>query len=406
MVQCKKNKAITKYKKNCNDYFTLIHEYRNHTNIRIDHESVYKRINRLAAMLEKPSPYISRFEQERIRKDAQVLICGESESNEEEEEEEEEEENTEDQSLTSSELDLNEEEHNAFLYYCENCLRKQSVYLVSTLGEVYNLQFRERSKYNLKMKKKFRFAPRERGDDEHFYLCQECDSFLVTEDDGDTAKSAKFTWPSFIISTLMNENVISVYGNRAWQLVPTYWRHWWVETLPLATLNGYNDITIDYPPSIITDRTCELNDWKNKNDSNMLFEIAQACNRHMMPTVLCPWGCTEFIFRSGYLSIDLIYQRFLRKTSLTMIHDVNTMKYVTYCRDDYIRFDNKYEYLLLNEKDWTVVPSVYLQTGYGVQVMTCKDHDQGCTKCMIHPPRQPNYILPCKYIQTRCVTQL
>ena len=34
--------------------------------------------------------------------------------------------------------------------------------------------------------------------------------------------------------------------------------------------------------------------------------------------------------------------------------------------------------------------------------MTCKDHDSGCKKCMIHPPRQPHHILPSKYADQIC----
>ena len=54
------------------------------------------------------------------------------------------------------------------------------------------------------------------------------------------------------------------------------------------------------------------------------------------------------------------------------------------------------------KKSWKVMPSVCLQDGYGAQVMTCKDHDSGCKKCIIHPPRQPHHILPSKYADQIC----
>ena len=83
------------------------------------------------------------------------------------------------------------------------------------------------------------------------------------------------------------------------------------------------------------------------------------------------------------------------------MNDVETMKHVAYCRDDYISFNNNYKCLLLNES-CKVIPSICLQDGYEVQVMTCKDHDSGCKKCMIHPPRQPHHILPSKYSDQIC----
>ena len=56
----------------------------------------------------------------------------------------------------------------------------------------------------------------------------------------------------------------------------------------------------------------------------------------MVPCVSCPWGCSEPIFHSGCVSLDLIYQRFLLKVNLDVIKDISVMKYVTYIGDDYI----------------------------------------------------------------------
>ena len=212
-------------------------------------------------------------------------------------------------------------------------------------------------------KKKFKFSPRGFSINT-FCLCQECDSYLVKEDDK-SSKLTKSTWPSFILSTLINKDVISSYGVKAWQLIPYTWRYWWVDTLQYISPD-YVSISIESPEPIIVDRSFELDEWKTKLESQKLPDIAQACNKYMIPNVLCPWGCNEFIFRSGFLSIDIVYQRFLRNVSLNMMNDVDTMKYVAYCRDDYIRFNNDYKCLLLN-KSWKVMP-----------IVTCKDHYSGC----------------------------
>ena len=164
---------------------------------------------------------------------------------------------------------------------------------------------------------------------------------------------------------------------------------------------GYDDISIDNPEPIIIDRTTELDEWKSKIDSQKLPEIADVCNKFMIPNILCPWGCNEFIFKSGFISIDIMFQRFLRKASLTMIHNVTAMQYISYCRNDYIRFTGDYDCLLLNP-NWKVMPSVCLRSPHGVQVMTCKDHDGGSKQCMIHPPRQPKHNLASKYSDQMC----
>ena len=283
--------------------------------------------------------------------------------------------------------------------YCDNCLRMQSEHLVSEYGNTFRLQFTERSAGDLKNFLSFKFAPR--GDErDAFYLCQECDRFLVTEEKPKAAKSAKNTWPSFILATLINEDVISIYRDKVWKLIPSQWRHWWVDTLPLVC-EGYDNISIESPYPVTVDKTFELVEWRTKINSQLLPEIEFACNKYMMPTILCPWGCNEFIFRTGFMSIDIVFQRFLRKVVLKLIHDIDKMKFITYCRDDYIRGNNDYDCLLLN-KEWTVKPSFCLRRNFGVQVMTCQDHDKGCPRCMIHPPRQPNHILSSKYSDQLC----
>jgi hypothetical protein len=121
----------------------------------------------------------------------------------------------------------------------------------------------------------------------------------------------------------------------------------------------------------------------------------------MIPCVLCPWVCSEFIFSCGYISFDLIYQRYLKKVNIDLIQKINVMKYVQFCRDDFIRFDNDYECWLLNKK-WTITPSVCIVRDEGMKFMVCKEHNGGSAKAYVHLLRQPNHILPCKYSDQIC----
>ena len=77
--------------------------------------------------------------------------------------------------------------------FCDNCLIKQNQQLISTFGEQYRLHFFEQSKRDIRKFRKFKYSPRYH--DKEVYLCQECNSFLVTEYDKKIAKSAKNTWP-------------------------------------------------------------------------------------------------------------------------------------------------------------------------------------------------------------------
>ena len=165
---------------------------------------------------------------------------------------------------------------------------------------------------------------------------------------------------------------------------------------------AYIDITINHPESIIVDRSSENMEWFIYIGSQKLPRIASACNKFMIPCVLCPWGCTEFNFSCGHISLDIMFQRFLPKKNITHIENIDRMKFVNYCRDDYIRFDGSYDCWLLNKDDWTVKPSICYVEGKGMQFMVCKEHHQGNCLVYIHPLRQPHHILPCKYSDQIC----
>ena len=92
--------------------------------------------------------------------------------------------------------------------------------------------------------------------------------------------------------------------------------------------------------------------------SMKLLRLASACNKYVLPSVLCLWGCSEHIFSCGHLSIDIMFQRFLPEVELVTIHSLETTKFIKYCCDNFIRFDNDYDYWILN-KECVVRPSLY-----------------------------------------------
>ena len=179
-------------------------------------------------------------------------------------------------------------------------------------------------------------------------------------------------------------------------------------------MKEYYDVTIEKPEPVIIDQTLNQKHWNEDIKSMMLPRIARACNKNMIPTILCPWGCSEFIFSNGLIPLDIIFQRFLPKVNIDLMEKKEKMKNVQYCRDDFIRYHDKYDCWLLNREDWLVMPSVVYVPNKGMQFMVCKDHDKGSVKAYIHPPRQSNHILPCKYsdqichavIKPRTITQM
>ena len=296
--------------------------------------------------------------------------------------------------------------------YCKNCLRKQSEFLMETYNDQYSLQFFRVRSDEIARRIKFRRFLCSKTNVFSFSLCQECWNYLNPDIDSKTANSSENTWPAFVCTTLSNSEAFKIYGLKLWQLIPRIWRYWWIDTLPLF-LPEYSSISIYAPPPLFHDRSCEIVDWKTKISSQSLPQIAQACNKYMMPCVLCPWGCSEYIFHAGHVSLDIVFQRYLMKVKIQLIHDISVMKYIRHSRDDFVRWSGVYDCWLLNP-NWAVTPSFNFIKGKGMQVMVCKDHNSGHPHLCIHPIRQPGHILPCKFsdqmthavIKPRTITQM
>ena len=61
--------------------------------------------------------------------------------------------------------------------------------------------------------------------------------------------------------------------------------------------NVFQAISIDNPSPIFVDRTLEIDEWNEDINSYELARLASTCNKHLMPKILCPWGCTEYNHR-------------------------------------------------------------------------------------------------------------
>ena len=291
---------------------------------------------------------------------------------------------------------------------CSNCRR-----LANTSDDpnnFYNITTKRFKRRQIKDRRKFRHIPCRKvfdcpENDEDYFLCDEC-AFFLTSDEKD-CNSFKFVWPSFYWKLLTNDEILSSIdcagAQRLWKFVPQEWRAWWLE--PLQNRNNYyNSVTMTFPPSLFSDKTSSLTSMKNLLNTGFLPDIKKACNEHMMPTVLCPWGCTEYMHTAGQCDLDLVLQRHLPEFIITINSDSKRFQLLTSSRDDYMRDigNTEYDDLLFNP-DWKVLPSLAFIDGKGPCVLTCRKHDGGCRHHYIHPPRQPGgHILTSKHNDQLC----
>ena len=125
------------------------------------------------------------------------------------------------------------------------------------------------------------------------------------------------------------------YGESIWRFIPLEWRPWWLNSLKESFPLIFGNITLTHPVPVFQDITANIEEWNGDINSYLLSKLRDTCNKHLVPTVKCPWGCSEFIHKVGYLPIDIVFQRFLQKCSVKMFSKKD-IKNVISAREDCI----------------------------------------------------------------------
>ena len=128
-------------------------------------------------------------------------------------------------------------------------------------------------------------------------LCLECSNHLVTIDNAAEASLCQHSWPGYIWSFLTNIDMHRQYGEKIWRFIPIQWRYWWISEVKRSFPTVFANVSIESPTPIFADRTSDINEWNQDIDSYLLSRLASTCNKHLMPSGMCPWGCTEYIHR-------------------------------------------------------------------------------------------------------------
>ena len=262
---------------------------------------------------------------------------------------------------------------------CENC-RREKVHGPNT--DVYNINLVMKASTHFKRRKFKHILTRAQCPRIHS-LCEECNYYL-TSDDASVSCDSKVAWPAFVWSVFKDKNIQEIYGTHVWKLIPHEWRAWWINSLLSMFPNVYSDITITNPKPIFRDKTNDLDEWNIKIKGYLLSDLAFVCNKYLLPTIKCPWGCSEFMHKVGYLPIDVVWQRYLPACILPSItpSSLNVDKMVRSAREDYFE-----EETWLFNPIWQVSPSLAFHKKRGPVVFTCRNHDGGTKLYMIHPCR-------------------
>ena len=67
------------------------------------------------------------------------------------------------------------------------------------------------------------------------------------------------------------------------------------------------------------DITKDLETYNKGIKSKKLSSISDVCDRFLLPNVLFPWRCSEFIHKFGYINLDTIIQQFIQKINISIL---------------------------------------------------------------------------------------
>ena len=195
----------------------------------------------------------------------------------------------------------------------------------------------------------------------------------------------------FFLGVIKNETAQQIYQLVLWQLIPLEWISWWNDKV--KTIAIFSEQTISTPSSIFLDRWTDIIELKNNFKSYNICKLISSCNEFMIPDILFPWGCTLYIHKPGYTEINLLFQQYLPKCKLTLSKKYLKCKFVESSEDDFIQLCNKYNNWLFHP-NWNINPSIAFVKGKGSMILTFWNHVCVTEKIYLHPPSQPNHILP------------
>ena len=206
-------------------------------------------------------------------------------------------------------------------------------------------------------------------------ICGNCYSHL-SEPSGTVSGAASY-WPVFIWKLLTDESI----GSRAWSLLPTMFRKWWIRSFSVLTNTKKSALMSRecHFEEVTFDMNADISSLKSLRWGEDLLPRELSLT---LPVVKCPAGCSEWKHRTQSLPMDVVFE-FVLDQELSLYSKKNKRHCKRWFRGDYL----KKESLYLNP-NWICQPSIGFCKETGAPtVLCCRDHSSTKTTSMLHPCR-------------------
>jgi hypothetical protein len=155
---------------------------------------------------------------------------------------------------------------------------------------------------------------------------------------------------------MLEDNYTSQSLDALWSIVPCNWKGWWIDSLNAFLPRERDVYCLTGDISYVRDVTAERNKMLEADRMLELKKLIDCWDNHLMPRVLCPWGCTEYYDLCGVLPFDAMVQRLVptAKIKLTPAGRLCQKNCVS-CRHDLLSCGTK---CILDNPAWSTMPCV------------------------------------------------
>ena len=269
---------------------------------------------------------------------------------------------------------------------CQNCSRRDHP------ESKYPITFVQLKRNDIKNNQKFKHLDSTTTAIQNYTVCRECMKYLTTSG---VKNDGRYVWCSYIWYLLTSEDVRNKYRAQIWIFLPFEWRLWWVQSIQETCPNEYSNLSSEeYNHQHIKDKTQDMKEWDDDIGSYMLCRLKSTTNKFLLPLIKCPWGCSEFMHKVGYLPMDIVFQKYLPQCCLRLYSCPKLHGLVVSAQDDFLRGKGDHDRFLFNPL-WEVMPSIAYVEGKGQCMLTCNAHNGGTKKLYVHPCRW-KHTLPAK----------
>ena len=233
---------------------------------------------------------------------------------------------------------------------------------------------------------------RVRRNQRRYTLCDECLELISMKMKGEKYIPWSVGWPAFMWHSFnLKEN--EDLGMYMWQYLPCTWRKAWL-TRYREIGSTFKDVEENKPLPFFKDITQDNIRFHEHISSYKARTLGDILNEWCVPTVRCPWGCTEYIENCGYLP----YGKFLfycRPFKFPVVEE-----HFSFCkgnehyekvngfvgmRPDFLKMKD----YILGNKEWEIKPSIQVLPNGGAMLCTCHLHKNGSGVRYFHVPSNP-----------------